>query len=597
MHNNSYKFNNFQIIKYVWRNLEEKRKIQVFLLFLVMLISGFAESISISAVIPFIAALTDPNIIWENELFYNIAKAIGLNSPNEILLPIVLFFGLASLTSGLVRILNLRLNLKLAAAVTSDLSIKAYQKTLYQDYREQIKKSSNEIISTIITESNQTSRVLTYIMLFLTSSVIFISVLITLFLINYKVASIAVLVFVTAYLFLAKFSKNKLINNGKLVTKANKKQMRVLQEGIGAIKDVLLKSNQEFFTNIFEKEERLLRTRQAENAFLAYFPRYMMESLGLILISILSFILIKGKENISEVLPLLGVLAIAAQRLIPSLQQIYTNWAGIKDRSASVLSVIELVEQKIINNLKPLNKFNPSSETLIKIKSLNYHYLKENNILKDINLEIKVGEKVGIIGTTGSGKTTFMEILMGLLPPTKGVVEINGVNIFDLENRQLLVDWRSSIAYVPQNIFLSDFSIKENIAFGISKGEIDINRVKQACKAAHIEDYINSTPYKYDGLVGERGISLSGGQCQRIGIARALYEKKDILFLDEATSSIDTKTEKKIIESINKLYSLKTIFMIAHRISTLSWCDTVIELNNGKIANIHGKEWIKKNCN
>ncbi len=596
MKNNSYKFNHFQIIKYIWRNLEEKRKIQVFLLFLVMLSSGFAESISISAVVPFIAALTDPNVIWENEFFYNFANAIGINSPDEILLPMVLFFGLASAISGLIRIINLKLNLKLAAAVTSDLTVKAYQKTLYQDYKQQISKSSSELISTIITESREVSRVLNYIMLFLTASTIFFSVLITLFLINYKIATTAILFFVSIYLLLGKFSKNKLIRNSKLVTKANKNQMKVLQEGFGSITDVLLKSNQDFLTSIFEKEERLLRARQAENSFLAIFPRYMMESLGLILISILSFILISGNGNITEVLPLLGVLAIAAQRLIPSLQMIYTNWAGIKDRSASVISVIELVEKRIPNNLKPLKKFKPNSETLIKIKSLNYHYHKEKNILKNINLEIKVGEKIGIIGKTGSGKSTLMEILMGLLPPTKGIVELNSLNLFDEKNKQLVVDWRSSIAYVPQNIFLSDVSIKENIAFGLPKEDIDINRVKLACKAAHIDEYIDIRPNKYEALVGERGISLSGGQCQRIGIARALYENKDILFLDEATSSIDTKTEKKIIESIKKLYSLKTIFMVAHRTSTLIWCDKVIELDNGEIVKIHGKEWINKNC-
>ena len=372
--------------------------------------------------------------------------------------------------------------------------------------------------------------------------------------------------------------------------------MKVLQEGIGAIKDVLLKSNQEIFINIFKKEERLLRNRQAENAFIAYFPRYMMESLGLLLIAIISYLLINEEDNISEVLPLLGVLAIGAQRLIPSLQQIYTNWAGIKDRSASVQSVIRLAEMEMPIQLKPTKRVIPKSENFIKIKSLSFYYQKNIRTLENINLEIKKGQKIGIIGTTGSGKTTLMEILMGLIPPKEGYMEINDEDIYSERNKQLLVNWRSSISYVPQNIFLSDFSIKENVAFGLNKKDIDINKVKLACKAAQIEKYIESTPYKYDGLVGERGISLSGGQCQRIAIARALYENKNFLFLDEATSSIDTITEQKIMNSIEKLYSQKTIIMIAHRISTLKNCNKVIELKEGKILKIHGKEWIKNKC-
>ena len=591
MKNNSYKFNHFQIIKYIWRNLEEKRKIQVFLLFLVMLSSGFAESISISAVVPFIAALTDPNVIWENEFFYNFANAIGINSPDEILLPMVLFFGLASAISGLIRIINLKLNLKLAAAVTSDLTVKAYQKTLYQDYKQQISKSSSELISTIITESREVSRVLNYIMLFLTASTIFFSVLITLFLINYKIATTAILFFVSIYLLLGKFSKNKLIRNSKLVTKANKNQMKVLQEGFGSITDVLLKSNQDFLTSIFEKEERLLRARQAENSFLAIFPRYMMESLGLILISILSFILISGNGNITEVLPLLGVLAIAAQRLIPSLQMIYTNWAGIKDRSASVISVIELVEKRIPNNLKPLKKFKPNSETLIKIKSLNYHYHKEKNILKNINLEIKVGEKIGIIGKTGSGKSTFLDVFMGLLPPSSGRINVDNKPL-DHKDLNQVSGWVSNISHAPQSVYLIDSSIISNIAIGIPPNLIDRSKAEHAAKLAHIYEFISKLPLGMETHVGENGARLSGGQKQRIGIARALYREANILVLDESTSALDENTESNVLHSIFGMKNRPTIILISHRLKSLLACDAIYRLNSGRLVNVDKNELI-----
>ncbi len=587
---------NFQIAVSIWRNISFLRKAQLSLLIIVMHLSALTESLSIGAVAPFIGVLSNPEMVWKNNLIRNFAISIGINGPDQILLPIIIIFAFSALLSGIVRSINLWLNVKLAAAVTSDLSVKAYKNTLYQEYEFHIKRNSSELISTIITETIQTSRVLNYIMLFLTSVILFIAILITLFIINYNIALIAIFSFGTSYLILAFTFKKKITHNSKLISKANKLQMKSLQEGLGSIKEVLLRSNQDVFINNYRKEEISLRQRQAQNSFIAYFPRYMMESLGLILIALISYFLIREDNNIGEVLPILGTLAIAAQRLIPTLQQIYTNWAGIRDRSAAVDCVISLAQQKTQQNYKVIPIINFKDNSRIILSNVAYSYNKKSGlILNDVSLQIYKGDKIGVIGRTGSGKTTLIELIMGLIPPDKGEVTINNQNIHKLINRKLLIQWRESISYVPQNIFLSDVSIKENIAFGLNKEDIDFNKVKNACKAVQLSGFIESKPYQYDTLVGERGINLSGGQCQRLAIARALYSDKEILILDEATSAVDNLTEKSIINEIEKNYSTKTILMIAHRLSSLSNCNKIIELDQGRVVNIYSKQWIRDN--
>ena len=288
-----------------------------------------------------------------------------------------------------------------------------------------------------------------------------------------------------------------------------------------------------------------MRNLTAQSLFIRSFPKFALESIAISLLVIIGLILSSESGDSNSLISSLGVLALASQRILPSAQNIYQSWAAIKSFSAEFSDVINLIRQKINiypDNIKPIN----ISKKII-FKDVSFSYGKNQIlIIKDLNLTILIGERIGIIGKTGSGKSTFIDLFMGLLKPTRGQIIINGYDISRSENKLLLNNWRKSIAHVPQSIYLNDSSIRENIAFGIPLREIDDELVIFCAKKANLHLFVSKLPEKYNTKVGELGIQLSGGQKQRIGIARALYKKSSILVLDEATSALDYSTEKKL---------------------------------------------------
>ena len=327
----------------------------------------------------------------------------------------------------------------------------------------------------------------------------------------------------------------------------------------------------------------------AQGNYLASFPRFAIEALGLLIIALLAYILTEKNNSSIEVIPLLGTLALGAQRLLPALQTAYGAWAGINAYEESINSVLGMLDQQIKSSekIQVLNRFNFTNS--IEFKNVNYKYPNENKLaLENISFKIKAGERIGIIGSTGSGKSTLLDLIMGLLQPKDGHILIDNLDLYDLNNPSLLGKWRASIAHVPQTIYLADSSFEENIAFGIPSNQIDKLSILNAAKQAQIFSYIEGSQNGFNTFVGERGIRLSGGQRQRIGIARALYKKTNILIFDEATSALDTQTEEIVMNSIEKLSRDITIIMIAHRLTTVKNCDRVIKLENGKIQ-VEGK--------
>ena len=317
----------------------------------------------------------------------------------------------------------------------------------------------------------------------------------------------------------------------------------------------------------------------------------------MIILSFITLILIKRSTDTNQFIPLLGTFALASQRLIPSMQQIYAGWAGIVSYSEGLKNIVDIL------NLKNKRKSYKSLKILpyrlknsFELNSINYRYKGSSSLsIEDINFKIYKGEKIGIIGKTGVGKSTLLDIIMSLLKPTQGKIFIDNTQLYNSDKLINEESWRQSISHVPQTIFLSDESIAKNIAFGIPEGEINFSKVKKVAKLASIKSFIESLTNDYDTRVGERGIMLSGGQRQRIGIARALYRDASLLILDEATSALDSITEKKILENIFYYRKNLTIIMVAHRLSTLSVCDRIINLERGKIKEImDNQEFTKK---
>jgi ATP-binding cassette, subfamily B, bacterial PglK len=301
----------------------------------------------------------------------------------------------------------------------------------------------------------------------------------------------------------------------------------------------------------------------------------------MVLIAALAYGLSRQEGGIATALPVLGALAVGAQRMLPALQQTYASWASIAGSQGVLADVIELLDQPI-----PEDLLQPAPEplqfrTTIRFDRVRFRYSSDGPwVLNGLDLTITKGARLGFVGATGSGKSTAMDLLMGLLEPTDGQILVDSEPL----SRNRVRAWQRTIAHVPQSIYLADATLAENIAFGVPPGAVDIERVRRAARQAQIADFIESRPQGYDALVGERGVRLSGGQRQRIGIARALYKRASVLVLDEATSALDNVTEQSVMDAIEGLDRELTILVIAHRLTTVRRCDSIVELQHGRVV-------------
>ena len=566
----------------IWAHLSRRRRIQFCSLVVVMLASGGAEIVSLGAVLPFLAVLSDPERLWQQHFVHSLALQYGFTQASQLLLPATLLFASAAVLSALIRLFNLWVNGRMAAEIGSDLSFECYRRTLYQPYDLHVQRNSALVITGITSKISQTVAALNAILELLTSLVVALGLLIGLILIDAQVAVGAATLFSSAYGILAITSRRELRINGQKIAFASTLQLKALQEGLGAIRDVLLDSNQSTYLQIYRNADRPQRQLAAQNTFLGAFPRYVIEALGIVAIALLGGLLVIHQRSGVSVIPLLGALALGAQRLLPALQQIYRGWSLLTSYNAAIKDVLVMLNQSLpaqIDSVDPI----PFSSA-IRFHNVFFRYSPEEpNVLNGLTLNICCGERIGLIGSTGSGKSTTADLLMGLLAPTHGQIFIDGQDLHDLNRPDRLLAWRKTIAHVPQSIYLADSSIAENIAFGVPRDSIDMERVERAACQAQISSFIQSMSDGYATFVGERGIRLSGGQRQRIGIARALYKQASVIILDEATSALDVHTENSVMEAVEGFSRNLTLVMIAHRLSTVQRCDRVIRLDRGMI--------------
>ena len=324
----------------------------------------------------------------------------------------------------------------------------------------------------------------------------------------------------------------------------------------------------------------------ANNIFLTSYPRYLMESVGIVFIACVSYILYSKTNSEISAIPLLGSIALGTQRLLPLFQLVYSSWAIVSSFNADVASVFSLLQLPLIDNSN--NSFSSTLKfTSLELDNVSFKYQASKfPIISNANLHIVKGDRIGIIGPTGSGKSTFVDLILGFLVPTTGNILFNNQSIHNSDSEEYLNCWRGVIGHVPQQINLVDGTILQNIALGVDEDKIDFERVKFAAKQAQIASFIESIPDNYLSYVGERGIRLSGGQIQRIGIARALYKQPQVLFFDEGTSALDVVVEKELMSAIDQLSDDLTIIMIAHRLTTLKNCNKIFSIKNAMINQV-----------
>ena len=574
------------ILRSLWSQLGRKRKFQVTLLLLLMILSSIAELVSLASFVPFLTIISNPEGIWKIDFINNYADFLKINNNFDLLLIFTIIFLFTSLTAGLIKLTNIWLNQRIVSSIGSDLSIKAYELTLYQPYEVHIRNNSSNLISALSTHIDLTQYLIGFTLQLITNIFISIGILGGILLVNWKIALVSGIIIGGSYLLVLSKTKSIIIRNSKFITKSINKQVKILQESLGGIRDIILDGSQETFKKIYSENDKPRRLRQANNQYFQQFPKSILESITILLVSFICIFFLINSDNKSELFTILGTLALGIQKLLPAFQQIYSSWVGIKTNTFSAEEILNLLRPTKYNFKNNTNFKKIKFNKLFELKNITYSYESNNTIFSNLNIKVNKGEIIGIIGETGTGKSTLVDLIMCLIKPDKGILSIDGVNLYEDYSEYKIQSWRNNISHIPQNIFLSDATISENIAFGITKSLIKQNRVREVAKLAQIHLFIENNLGGYDQLVGEKGIKLSGGQVQRIGIARALYKESPLLIMDEATSSLDIKTEKKIIKSILNLENKPTIIMISHRYDTLLNCDRIIKIKNGRIIKV-----------
>ncbi len=561
----------------LWKNINRGNKFKIIKLLALMSLAAITEYlflITFSLFIYFLLSEDPTKPAFSNNLLINIFNALNINvNLNNILITLLS----VTIVSSFLRLICLWRIHFFSSKLGNDIGTEAFKKTLAQPYDIHVDRNSSRLISAISIKVNMTTDGIYHALQIIISSLISLFLVIGILATSLKIALVCILVLGSMYLSINKFTSPKFIYHSKNIARKQDLLIKILSESFLGIREIILEKNYKFFLNLFHKNDYKFRMSIAKNRFMGGASRYILECFMVLLIILIIKLLLNRNIDTSIILSMVGTFAIGFQRLLPAFQQIYASISEIRTKKDSIIDVLDLLNQnyQIIRNL-PKSKIDFEA---IKVDNLFFKHKKQTKqLLKNIDLTIKRNQMIGIIGDSGCGKSTFLDLLMGLLEPNKGKILVDENDIFS--DKQLLYKWQNTISHVPQTIFLLDSSIKNNIAFGQSDEYIDLEKIKLACEFACLSELINELPLGIETSVGERGMKLSGGQRQRIGLARSFYKSSNLLILDEATSALDDKTEEKVIENINSINEL-TVIMIAHRLSTLKYCDKIIEFDKG----------------
>ena len=575
----------FKLLKNLFNLLSPNQRKRFYALqFLVVIMSVF-EILGVASIIPFMALVGDMSQLEQNTFIAEIYRQSGITSESQF----VFWVGLCVLgllfISMIISIFTIWGLSMFANKIGTEIADRLYTYYLKQGWLFHASGSSAQLTKKIATETMRvTGAVLVPLMQMNSKVILSLLMSISIFLYDPKVALIGLSIFAISYFFLFRGVRKRLNKNGIAISEVNEERFRLMNEGFGGIKDLLLMGRDNDFINRFNKSGKTLAYSQGTNAALAQAPRYFVEFLafGSMIILIL-YLIASHNGNLGMILPILSVYAIGIIKLLPAFQQIYSSMAIIKAN----IPAFESIQQDLYDSLhkeSKSQKFEESSlspKQNISLENITFTYpKKEEPALNKLDMLIPANSVIGIVGPSGSGKSTLIDILLCLIEPQEGRLKIDD----DIINDQNRRSWQNTIGFVAQTIFLSEGTVAENVAFGIPEDQIDLDQVKKVLKLAHLSDFISTLDKDIHTKVGERGVQLSGGQRQRIGIARALYHKAEVLVFDEATSSLDGITEKMIMEAIHNFSGKKSIILIAHRLKTVKKCDRIFFIDNGKVV-------------
>jgi len=574
----------FILAKKFWFYLPAKRKKQFFLLVFLIVFGAFAEFISIGLLIPLIATISNPDIIFTNKYSKYFVDLFGFDNKNNFLYIVFILFASAALFSGFVRVLLIKFTSRLSYQIGSDLNLSVYKRILSQNFEEHIGSDKSLLINLITTKTKLIVTGLIYPAITALSSITMAFFIICLLIfINPMISVLTALVIFLVYSIITYVFRIGLHKRSQLIAQNSSKVVLFLQESLGSIRDIILDNAHSKFYAKFADLDIPLQESEGDILVIGQCPKYLIESIGMVVLAFIALFLIKFSNDLNHVLITIAVIALSAQRLLPLAQNIYFSFSSIKSVGKSLNDVLEVLSKSINVFPDPHEIRNLSFNKTIIFKNITYRYPNEiNDVFKGINLKFNRGDRIGIIGDSGSGKSTFLDLLMGLIQPTSGNIYIDGVKL----TKKNLQKWQKNISHVPQNIFLTNESIKRNITFLSDQDHINLDFLDKVCNIAQLKSFVGNSINGINKIVGDRGEKLSGGQRQRIGLARAMYKNPSVFILDESTSALDAKTEKKIIKAIHEVFKESTIIMVTHRISTLKNCNKIFKLEGKKIITI-----------
>lgn len=559
---------------------------QALMLLAMILVMAFLDVLGVSSILPFMALLADPSLLETNIYLaqaYEFGKRFGINSPHQflILLGVLMFVTLVS--SLAFKMLTIFIQLRFMLLREYSIGKRLMQSYLGQPYAWLISKNSSDIGKTILSEVNYVvHNSLVPTMDVIAQGLVVIAMCTLLVVVDPVLTFCTMFVFGFSYGVILLNTRKHLTRLGEQRVRANKERFAAVNEAFGAFKEVKMGSLEYMCVTRFSAPAKSYAEHQASELSIRWMPRYIIEAIAFGGIILILLVLLEKNGDLATALPVLAVYTYAGYRMLPALQKIYGALTQIRFSSPALDALQQEIQNLNYCSKKISEEYPFEFKKNISLSGVKYKYPNANaSALEDISLDILPRSKVGIVGTTGGGKTTLVDVILGLLQPSQGTLSVDGVKI-NIDNCR---SWQRLIGYVPQHIFLNDDTIASNIAFGLPAHEIDLEAVKQAAEVASLDGFVmNKLPEGYETIVGERGVRLSGGQRQRIGIARAIYHKPKVLILDEATSALDNLTEEAVMESLNKIDHDITVIMIAHRLTTIKNCDHVYLLENGRIV-------------
>jgi len=545
------------------------------------------ETVGVASILPFMALVLDPSAISRYPIFGTIAASVGATTPNSQILVLGVVTALVVAVGNLTAGLNVFIGERFVARTHARLASSLFAGYLRQPYPFHVERDAPSLIKVVLNDVQLVVlNVISQALLAMSRGLMALAVLALLFSRDPALALTVMLVLGGAYAITYRAIRTRQKRLGADLNRYNLDQFRISQEGLGGIKELQVLGREEYVIQRFAKSVRGAARAAASNRATAQIPRYILETLafgGILLITLA--LVAQAKSSAATVIPLLALYAFAGSRLMPALQQVFYSSINIRFALASLQVLHDDFAKVHAKDVAALDDAGPSVnrlvfQTAITLDNVSFAYdLSAVPVLRDINLSIRPNESIGLVGRTGAGKTTLADLILGLYNPTSGKVLVDGVSLEGASQRQ----WRRNVGYVPQQVFLANASIVENIAFGIAPAKIDRAQVCWAAQLAHADEFIDQLPDRYDTAVGERGVKLSGGQRQRLGIARALYHKPEVLVFDEATSALDGMTEDAVSDAIRSLAGKKTIILIAHRLRTVEACDRIILLEKGNV--------------